>query len=78
MQNKKNIDFNKNEDNMKLLIGNLKHHIASISLGGGKKAIEKHRKKGKLTARERIAKLIDKGTEFIEYGTLDALNMYPD
>ena len=78
MQNKKNIDFNKNEDNMKLLIGNLKHHIASISLGGGKKAIEKHRKKGKLTARERIAKLIDNGTEFIEFGSLAALNMYPE
>jgi len=78
MQNKKNIDFNKNEDNMKLLIGNLKHHIASISLGGGKKAMEKHRKKGKLTARERIAKLIDNGTEFIEFGSLAALNMYPE
>ena len=78
MQNKKNIDFNKNEDNMKLLIGNLKHHIASISLGGGKKAIEKHRKKGKLTARERIAKLIDNRTEFIEFGSLAALNMYPE
>ena len=78
MQNKKNIDFNKNEDNMKLLIGNLKHHIASISLGGGKKAIEKHRKKGKLTARERIAKLIDNGTDFIEFGSLAALNMYPE
>jgi len=78
MQNKKNLDFNKNEDNMKLLIGNLKHHIASISLGGGKKAIEKHHKKGKLTARERINELIDKESDFIEFGSLAALNMYPE
>ena len=78
MQNKKKLDFNKNEDNMKLLIGNLKHHIASISLGGGKKAIEKHHKKGKLTARERINELIDKESDFIEFGSLAALNMYPE
>ena len=78
MQNKKNLDFNKNEDNMKLLIGNLKHHIASISLGGGKKAIEKHHNKGKLTARERINELIDKESDFIEFGSLAALNMYPE
>ena len=78
MQNKKKLDFNKNEDNMKLLIGNLKYHIASISLGGGKKAIEKHHKKGKLTARERINELIDKESDFIEFGSLAALNMYPE
>ena len=48
MQNKKNLDFNKNEDNMKLLIGNLKHHIASISLGGGKKQLKSITKKESL------------------------------
>jgi len=78
MQNKKSLEFNKNEDNMKLLIGKLKYHIASISLGGGKKAIEKHHKKGKLTARERIEELIDKNSDFIEFGSLAALNMYPE
>jgi len=78
MQNKQSLEFNKNEDNMKLLIGDLKHHIASANLGGGKKAIEKHHQKGKLTARERIKKLIDNGTDFIEFGTLAAFNMYPE
>ena len=78
MQNKQSLEFNKNEDNMKLLIGDLKHHIASANLGGGKKAIEKHHQKGKLTARERIKKLIDNGTDFIELGTLAAFNMYPE
>ena len=61
MQNKKKLDFNKNEDNMKLLIGNLKHHIASIS---------HHKNKGKLTARERINFLIDPNSNFLEIGSL--------
>jgi len=78
MQNKKSLEFNKNEDNMKLLIGDLKYHMASINLGGGQKAIEKHHQKGKLTARERIKELIDNGTDFIELGSLAALNMYPE
>ena len=39
---------------------------AQLHLGGGEKAIARQHAKGRLTARERIAKLIDKGTEFFE------------
>jgi len=45
-------------------------------LGGGKKAIEKHKAKGKLTARERIALLIDAETAFLEVGLFTAEGMY--
>ena len=39
-----------------------------IALGGGKKGIDRQHEKGRLTARERIAKLIDEGTSFLELG----------
>lgn len=47
-------------------------------LGGGKKNIEKQHEKGKLTARERIEKLIDPGSEFLEIGLFAADGMYAD
>ncbi|MCO6467019.1 MAG: acyl-CoA carboxylase subunit beta [Bradyrhizobiaceae bacterium] len=47
-----------------------------IRLGGGKKAIERHKAKGKLTARERIAQLIDPDSEFLEIGLYVAEGMY--
>jgi 3-methylcrotonyl-CoA carboxylase beta subunit len=49
-----------------------------IRLGGGKDAIEKQHKKGKLTARERIAKLIDPGSRFVEIGLFTAYGMYAE
>ncbi|SRR5579883_3093966 len=47
-------------------------------LGGGKKNIEKQHEKGKLTARERIEKLIDPGSEFVEVGLFAAHGMYEE
>lgn len=49
-----------------------------VMLGGGKKAIERHKAKGKLTARERIAGLIDDGSGFLEVGLFAAQDMYAD
>ena len=51
---KTNIDFNKNEDAMKLALSQVKQKKHKIEAGGGKKATEKQREKNKLTARERI------------------------
>ncbi len=45
-------------------------------LGGGVKNIEKQHEKGKLTARERIEKLIDPGSDFLEIGLFAAHDMY--
>lgn len=71
-----NIDFNKNEDAMKLKIAELNKKLAEISLGGGKEKIAKQHKKGKLTARERIDYLIDEKSNFLELGALVADGMY--
>ena len=73
-----NIDFNKNEDAMKLKIAELNKKLAEISLGGGKEKIAKQHKKGKLTARERIDYLIDKKSNFLELGALVAEDMYEE
>jgi 3-methylcrotonyl-CoA carboxylase beta subunit len=49
-----------------------------VMLGGGTEAIAKHKKKGKLTARERIALLIDPKSKFLEIGLLAAYGMYEE
>ncbi len=49
-----------------------------IRLGGGKKAIERQHEKGRLTARERVEKLIDHGTFFQELGLWCAYEMYKE
>ena len=73
-----NIDFNKNEDAMKIKIAELNKKLAEISLGGGKEKIAKQHKKGKLTARERIDYLIDEKSNFLELGALVADEMYKE
>jgi 3-methylcrotonyl-CoA carboxylase beta subunit len=50
----------------------------SLRLGGGPENIEKQHAKGRLTARERIARLIDPGTEFFELSIFAALEMYEE
>ncbi len=73
-----NVVQNKNEDAMKLLLSQVREHFATVSLGGGKKAIEKQREKKKLTARERIAYLRDADKPFIEIGTFAGYEMYEE
>ena len=51
---------------------------SQIRLGGGKKAIDRQHAKGRLTARERIARLIDPGTDLFEIGLWAAHGMYAD
>lgn len=75
---KKELDHNRNEDNMKLLISQLKRYEEKISLGGGQKRIDKLHKKGKLTARERIQRLIDPDQAFLEIGTFAGYEMYAE
>lgn len=73
-----NLEFNKNEDMMRLAISQMRQRHAQISLGGGKKAIEKAKEKGKLSPRERIDYLIDADTEFQEIGAFTAYEMYQE
>lgn len=63
---------------MKLVLSDLKRLSEQIKLGGGKKAIDKHKEKGKLTARERIELLLDKGKPVLEVGEQAGYGMYED
>lgn len=73
---KKELEFNINEDQMRLKISKMEQELAKIKLGGGKKKIEKLHAQGKLTARERIDLLLDKDTNRIEIGAFAGYNMY--
>lgn len=78
MSKKINLEFNKNEDGMKLALSDMKKRLAIIEKGGGEKSIAKQHEKGKLTARERIAYLIDKDTELLELMAFAGYNMYKE
>ena len=66
------------EDINKTKIRKLNAIKDTVKLGGGEKAIAKQHEKGKLTARERINKLIDPDTKFYELNTLAAYDMYKE
>lgn len=72
------LEFNKNDDKMRLLISEMKRKYATVSLGGGNKKIEKQHKKGKLTARERIEYLKDTDAKFLEIGAFVGDGMYEE
>ncbi|OKL39229.1 acyl-CoA carboxylase subunit beta [Pontibacter flavimaris] len=72
------IEFNKNEDALKQLVFQLKSKLKKVYLGGGEKRIEKEHAKGKMTARERIAYLLDEGSEFLEFGAFAGDSMYKE
>ena len=71
-----NIEFNKNEDAMKLAYSEVKNRLQKIYEGGGKKSIEKQKERNKLTARARIAYLCDDKKPFVEIGAFAGFDMY--
>ena len=75
---KSEMDFNFNEDQMRLKISAMERELAKIALGGGKKRIEKLHEQGKLSARERIDLLLDPKTERIEIGAFAGYGMYEE
>jgi acetyl-CoA carboxylase carboxyltransferase component len=74
----KELEFNFNEDQMRLKISALEQELSKIYNGGGKKRIEKLHEIGKLTARERIDLLLDPNTERIEIGAIAGYGMYKE
>ena len=72
------LNFNKNEDHNKLLVSDLRNRLAKIKLGGGQKRIDKQHSQGKLTARERIAYLLDEKKPSIEIGAFAGDGMYEE
>ena len=72
------IEFNRNEDSMKLFWNQIRKQGAEIEKGGGDKAAAKHKEKGKMLARERIEYLKDKDAPFYEIGLFAAHGMYEE
>lgn len=72
------LEFHKNEDAFKLLCSRLDLKFAKVKQGGGEKRIAKQHKQGKLTARERIDFLIDKDSNFLEFGGFAGEGMYDE
>jgi acetyl-CoA carboxylase carboxyltransferase component len=71
-------DFKKNSRQMVDRLTEIKNEEERLRQGGGAKAIEAQHKKGRLTARERIEKLIDPKTHFFELGLYAAFEMYQE
>src|SRR5215218_5416958 len=61
---------------MEELVAELREQSAQVAAGGGERAVERHRSRGKLTARERIDRLVDPGTAFLELSALAAWDVY--
>ncbi len=72
----KSADFKENVDWLNSLTREFKSRVDLIKKGGGEDAIKKHKSRNKLTARERIQKLVDIGSAFLEFSTLAAWEMY--
>lgn len=75
---KKDLEFNRNEDQFKQLVFQLREKEKQARLGGGEKKIAEQHQRGKLTARERIQYLVDHGSEVLEIGLFAANDMYAE
>jgi acetyl-CoA carboxylase carboxyltransferase component len=65
-----------NRARMEELVAELRERTGRVAAGGGEPAVEKHRARGKLLARERIERLLDPGTSFLELNALAAWDLY--
>jgi acetyl-CoA carboxylase carboxyltransferase component len=70
--------FKTNQERMRQLVGDLRARVAAARQGGGAKYLQRHREQGKLPVRERIDRLIDPGSPFLELSALAAHDMYDD
>lgn len=68
--------FQANKQALLEVTNTFRKHISTAKLGGGEKAILRHKEKGKLSARERIEKLLDSDSSFLEFSSLAAFDMY--
>src|SRR5258705_12065794 len=69
-------DFTANHGKMTALVAQLRERIANAREGGGPRYLQRHREQGKLPARERIDRLLDEGSPFLELSPLAAWEMY--
>ena len=70
------LEFRENGAHMDSLVADLRARLQRVRAGGGEEAVRRHREQGKLPVRERVDKLLDPGTPFLEIGALAADGMY--
>ncbi len=70
--------FRANRDRMARLVAELRERLAEARRGGGPRALERHRDQGKLPARERVERLLDPTSPWLELSPLAAFGMYDD
>jgi 3-methylcrotonyl-CoA carboxylase beta subunit len=68
--------FTRREEAMRALVAELRERTALVAAGGGEASVERHRSRGKLPARERIDRLVDPGSAFLELNALAAWELY--
>lgn len=69
-------DFQANKEHNLALLGQLKERLARVEKAGGEASVERHRKRGKLLPRERIERILDEGSPFLELSALAADELY--
>ena len=69
-------EFRINSEAMQSLVGLWRERMETVALGGGQKSVERHRSRGKMTARDRISELIDQDSTFLEFSQMAAWEMY--
>ena len=68
--------FTRRQEAMEGLVSELRERSSTVARGGGERAVERHRARGKLTARERVDRLVDPGSAFLELNALAAWELY--
>ncbi|PYR80422.1 MAG: methylcrotonoyl-CoA carboxylase [Acidobacteria bacterium] len=69
-------EFKANQDKLTALVAELRQRLAQAREGGGARYLQRHREQGKLAVRERIDRLLDEGSPFLELSPLAAWEMY--
>ncbi len=69
-------EFAANDVHMRALVADLQDKLEQVEQGGGEKARNKHKQRGKMLPRERVRQLIDPGTPFLELSPMAAYGMY--
>jgi acetyl-CoA carboxylase carboxyltransferase component len=69
-------DFRRNRERMAALVAEFRERVALVRQGGGEKYIQRHREQGKLPVRDRIGRLLDPGSPFLELSPLAAWDLY--
>ncbi len=72
------VDHRENRSCMDAILSDFRQAVATVKLGGGEAAVSKHKSRGKMLARERIERLIDEGSPFLEFSSLAANGMYEE